>query len=219
MFTGIIEELGKVRSISQGSRSFSLVIAADLICSDLNLGDSIAVNGVCLTASAISGKTFTADVMPETIKRTNFQEFRSGSIVNLERAMSAQGRFGGHIVSGHIDGVGTISSIQEDDNAILYRIDAPANVLRYVIEKGSITIDGISLTVTQVDSSGFGVSIIPHTASSTTLAQKSRGDRVNLEADIIGKYVERLLLQGAVPNGAPADSPITQAFLAEHGFY
>ena len=211
MFTGIIEEIGTITQIERGARSVRVGIAGSVIFSDLKLGDSVAVNGVCLTASEIKGERFTADVMPETLDRTALGALRSGSRVNLERAMAANGRFGGHMVSGHIDGTGKIVSQRRDDNAVWVRISAGSEILRYVIPKGSIAIDGISLTVAEVDAGGFSVSIIPHTADETTLLSKRPGDFVNLECDLVGKYVEKLLQPQET-------SRISTAFLAEHGF-
>jgi len=190
------------------------MISGDVIFSDLKLGDSVAVNGICLTAAAISGKQFSADVMPETLNRTALGTLRSGSAVNLERAMASNGRFGGHIVSGHIDGVGKIARMQSDDNAVLVQIETEVSILRYVIEKGSIAIDGISLTIAGIDKRSFSVSIIPHTGTETTLLSKRPGDLVNLENDLIGKYVERLLQ----PQTETAAPKLTYEFLAEHGF-
>ena len=214
MFTGIIEEIGTIERIEHGARSGRLTISGDIIFSDLKLGDSVAIDGICLTASHISGKQFSADAMPETLTRTALGALRPGSRVNLERAMAANGRFGGHIVSGHIDGTGNIAHMQSDDNAVRVRIEADASILRYVIPKGSIAIDGISLTIIEVDTSGFSVSLIPHTATETTLLSKRPGDLVNLENDLIGKYVERLML----PHSAASASKLTYEFLAEHGF-
>ncbi|MCL2563333.1 MAG: riboflavin synthase [Oscillospiraceae bacterium] len=211
MFTGIIEEIGTIERLERGTRSARLTIAGSVIFSDLKLGDSVAVNGVCLTASSINGTAFTADVMPETLDRTALGVLRVGSRVNLERAMAANGRFGGHMVAGHVDGVGKIVSVRPDDNAVHVRIAAGAEILRYVIQKGSVAIDGISLTVAEVDANGFGVSIIPHTADETTLLSKGAGDLVNLEVDLVGKYVEKLL-------GTHTPNRITTDFLATHGF-
>lgn len=193
MFTGIIEEVGKVLSIRHGSHSAILSIQASQILEGTKKGDSIAVNGVCLTVSSLSSSSFSADVMHETLNRSSLGKLCSGNPVNLERAMAADGRFGGHIVAGHVDGLGTISHIQKDDNAFWYTICAAPSLLRYIVEKGSIAIDGISLTVAKVTDLDFSVSIIPHTAGHTALFSKYPGDLVNLETDIIGKYVERLL--------------------------
>lgn len=215
MFTGIVEETGSIKNIKRGAASAELTIEASKVLEDVSLGDSIAVNGVCLTVTDFSGRMFTADVMHETLNRSSLGALRPGSPVNLERAMKADGRFGGHIVSGHIDGTGHISSISRDDNAIWYTIDTAGDILRYIVEKGSIAIDGISLTVASVDESSFKVSIIPHTAANTILAVKKAGDVVNLENDIIGKYVEKLM---KTAENETEDSSITEAFLIENGF-
>lgn len=221
MFTGIIEEVGSVASIRKGAHSCVLTVNASRVLEDVHLGDSIATNGVCLTVTSFTSHSFSADVMHETLNRSSLGSLHIGSPVNLERAMLAGGRFGGHIVSGHIDGVGTISSIKEDDNAVWYTVEAPSNILRYIIEKGSITLDGISLTVAKVTNSSFSVSIIPHTRAQTNLASKKVGDVLNLENDLVGKYVERLMLQ---PIAASQEQPeqkssgITKEFLSHYGF-
>lgn len=221
MFTGIIEEVGSVASIRKGAHSCVLTVNASRVLEDVHLGDSIATNGVCLTVTSFTSHSFSADVMHETLNRSSLGSLHIGSLVNLERAMLAGGRFGGHIVSGHIDGVGTISSIKEDDNAVWYTVEAPSNILRYIIEKGSITLDGISLTVAKVTNSNFSVSIIPHTRAQTNLASKKVGDVLNLENDLVGKYVERLMLQ---PIAASQEQPeqkssgITKEFLSHYGF-
>lgn len=215
MFTGIVEETGSIKNIKRGAASAELSIEASKVLEDVALGDSIAVNGVCLTVTDFSGSMFTADVMHETLDRSSLGALRPGSPVNLERAMKADGRFGGHIVSGHIDGTGHISNISRDDNAIWYTIDTSGDILRYIVEKGSIAIDGISLTVASVDESSFKVSIIPHTAANTILAVKKAGDVVNLENDIIGKYVEKLM---RTAENETEESCITEAFLIENGF-
>ena len=216
MFTGIIEELGTVERVTRGRVSAVLAIRAEAILSDLKIGDSVAVNGVCLTATSLTGHGFTADVMHETLDRSSLAGLGPGSPVNLERAMAANGRFGGHIVAGHVDGVGTIAAIERDDNAIWFTITAPEQVLRYVVEKGSIAIDGISLTVARVEPDRFAVSVIPHTAAVTLLGRRRVGDRVNLESDIIGKYVERLLRPA--PELKTKESKLTMEFLPQHGF-
>lgn len=216
MFTGIVEELGSIRSVRRGQHSSVLSIAAKDILSDLKIGDSVAVNGVCLTATTVDGSGFTADVMHETLDRSALAGLGPGSPVNLERAMAANGRFGGHIVAGHVDGVGTIAAIEKDDNAIWFTITAPAQVLRYVVEKGSIAIDGISLTVARVETDRFAVSVIPHTAAVTLLGLRRTGDRVNLESDLVGKYVERLLRPAPEEKGQ--ESKLTMEFLSQHGF-
>jgi riboflavin synthase len=209
MFTGIVEEIGRVISIKKGTKSVSLSLGGTLIFSDLKLGDSVAVNGICLTVTSIKGNVFTADVMNETLSRSSLGELKTGSNVNLERAMSVNGRFGGHLVSGHIDGTGKISAIKKDDIAIWYTIKADSKIMRYVIEKGSITIDGISLTVAKVERDNFSVSIIPHTADETILSEKKIGSIVNLENDIVGKYIEKFM---TTPKG------ITKELLLENRF-
>ena len=220
MFTGIVEEMGVLKSIRKGAHSAILEIHPKVVLEDIHLGDSIAVNGVCLTATSFSPTGFTADVMHETLNRSSLASLRPGHRVNLERAMAANGRFGGHIVAGHVDGVGTVQRIEKDDNAIWYTIAAGPEVLKYVVEKGSITIDGISLTVARVDSRSFAISAIPHTVSVTVLADRKPGDIVNLETDIIGKYVEKLL-HFPQEEAAPApkqSSGITKEFLTRYGY-
>ena len=171
-----------------------LTIGASIVLDDVKLGDSIAVNGICLTVTSFSAQEFSADVMHETIRRSSLARLHSGSAVNLERAMPAQGRFGGHIVAGHSDGTGVIRSIRRDDNAIWFCIRTAPEILHYIVEKGSITIDGISLTVASVSDNDFNVSVIPHTADKTTLGKNRVGDTVNLENDCIGKYFEKFLV-------------------------
>lgn len=209
MFTGIIEELGTVRHVAPGN----LELAARMVLEGTRLGDSIAVNGVCLTVTALSPGGFTADVMPETLRRSSLGQLWPGSKVNLERAMAADGRFGGHIVTGHIDGTGTVSSLRREGNAVWVTIAAPPELLAGIVEKGSIAIDGISLTVAEVTDRDFAVSIIPHTGAQTTLLDRKAGDTVNLETDILGKYVAKLL-----GREEPKSSGITMEFLAQHGF-
>ena len=219
MFTGIVEEVGILKSIRRGASSAVLEIAARTVLEDIHLGDSIAVNGVCLTATSFTGSSFTADVMHETLDRSSLAALRPGSRVNLERAMAANGRFGGHIVAGHVDGVGTVLETKRDDNAVWYTIAAGPEVLRYVVEKGSITIDGISLTVARVGPESFAISAIPHTVAVTVLKDRRAGDKVNLETDIIGKYVEKLLTTGPVQTAEPKQtSGITKDFLTRYGF-
>lgn len=216
MFTGIIEEIGTIRAITPAAYSAQLIIQGNVIFSDLALGDSVSVNGVCLTAAKLTEKTFTADVMHETLNRSSLGSLRPGSPVNLERAMAANGRFGGHIVSGHIDGTGTITQIRKDDNAIWYTIHAGPKIMRYIVEKGSIAIDGISLTVAEVTDASFCVSIIPHTAKETILGMRKTGETVNLENDIIGKYVEKLIQPQA--DVAESSGGITLEMLQNAGF-
>lgn len=215
MFTGIIEEIGTISAVRRNPLEAKLTIFAEKIFSDLKIGDSVAVNGVCLTASEISGNTFTADVMNETFHRSSLSELKSGSPVNLERAMAADGRFGGHIVAGHVDGTGIITNIRKDDNAVWYTISADSSIMKYIIEKGSVAIDGISLTVAEVLKDSFSVSVIPHTAKETILSQKKLGDTVNLENDLVGKYVEKLL---NFNHDEKPKSRITREFLANAGF-
>ncbi|MDO4517288.1 MAG: riboflavin synthase [Bacillota bacterium] len=217
MFTGIVEEMGIIKSIRKGASSAVLEIQAQVVLEDVHIGDSIAVNGVCLTATTFTPTTFTADVMHETLNRSSLANLRPGSRVNLERAMAANGRFGGHIVAGHVDGVGTVLQTRKDDNAIWYTIGAGPEVLRYVVEKGSITIDGISLTVAKVTDTDFSISAIPHTVAVTVLQDRKPGDTVNLETDIIGKYVEKLLTPQAQPTQKPT-SNITREFLSRYGY-
>lgn len=218
MFTGIIEETGTIQNIVRGARSAVLSIGAKKVLEDAKIGDSIAVNGVCLTVCSLESGSFTADVMPETLQRSSLADAGRGSVVNLERAMPADGRFGGHFVAGHIDGTGTITCIRRDDNAVWFTILASEEILRYIVEKGSITIDGISLTVAKVTDADFQVSVIPHTIEVTSLGCRRAGDRVNLETDLIGKYVEKLLgMAPAVPQEAGSGG-ITEAFLLENGF-
>ena len=218
MFTGIVEELGRIRKIQKGRSSAVLEIEARKVLEGTRIGDSICVSGVCLTVTSLEGGRFTADVMHETLNRSALQNARPGSLVNLERAMAADGRFGGHIVAGHVDGTGRIRGIERDDNAVWYTIGAGDEILRYVVEKGSIAIDGISLTVAKVGEGWFSISAIPHTIRETTLQVKHQGDLVNLENDVIGKYVEKLL--GLAPAGEQTGekSRITREFLSRYGF-
>jgi len=223
MFTGIVEELGSVRHVLPGSRAGKIVIGASKVLEGTQIGDSIAVNGVCLTVVAMGEDEFTADVMPETLRKSSLGQLKTGDPVDLERAMAADGRFGGHIVSGHIDGVGRIKDVRPEQNARVVTIEAPASVLALIVEKGSIAIDGISLTVASVGATTFSVSIIPHTGEQTVLLRKRAGDMVNLENDIVGKYVQKLLAGGAA-NDAPvtgagnARGGLTLEYLQENGF-
>ena len=217
MFTGIIEEIGTIKSINSNGISSQLCINANKILEDTKIGDSIAVNGVCLTVTSIKSNSFKADVMAETLRRSNLGSLIPQSKVNLERAMPANGRFGGHIVSGHIDGTGTIVETKPEGNAVWIKINCSSNLLKYIIHKGSITIDGISLTVAKVTDSDFSVSIIPHTAANTTLLQKKSGDVVNLENDVVGKYIEKLLSFQKIDEQKP-QSKITEEFLRQNGF-
>lgn len=215
MFTGIIEEVGTIKQIQKGTHSAILQIHANRVLYGLKIGDSVAVNGVCLTVTKIQSQCFHADVMHETLNRSALSSLTIGSYVNLERAMPANGRFDGHIVAGHVDDIGKIIDIKRDDNAIWYTIEAAPSIMRYIVEKGSIAIDGISLTIARLSENSFSVSIIPHTAHVTTLGKRKIGDAVNLENDIIGKYVEKFLNP---PVSKPAKSTMTRDWLLQHGF-
>ena len=215
MFTGIIEEIGTIRKIQREDKGARLFIGAKKILEDVKIGDSIAVNGVCLTVTSFRNTEFTADVMNETLERSTFTNLKSGSRVNLERAMAADGRFGGHIVAGHIDGIGKIVHIIKDGIAIWYVIQASQGMLRYVVEKGSVAVDGISLTVAGVGEDTFSVSTIPHTIQETVLQDRKVGDEVNLENDIVGKYIERFLTK---ENPISSGEGITQDFLSRCGY-
>ena len=217
MFTGIIEEIGHVKAVKKQTFSQVIVIEASKVLEGTKIGDSIAVNGICLTVTAIEKGQFSADVMHETVKRTSLKNIRAGSHVNLERAMSADGRFGGHIVSGHIDGTGVITDYTGEENAIWVTVTCDKKLLKYIIEKGSIAIDGISLTVAYVDDRCFKVSIIPHTAEETTLIRRQTGAVVNLENDVIGKYVDKLL-HFKDKEESDTGKKVDMNFLAENGF-
>lgn len=217
MFTGIIEEVGTVRTINKTTKQSRLTVSANLVLENLKIGDSIAVNGVCLTVISFDQKKFCVDVMNETIQRTAYLQLKVNSHVNLERAMQLNGRLGGHLVSGHVDGTGTIIQIKKDLNATRYTIQTTPVLLKYIVEKGSIAIDGISLTVVSVNESSFDVSLIPHTMQVTTMAYKKVNDLVNLENDLIAKYVEKWWFNNQ------SDEPkkqnlINQDFLKKHGF-
>ncbi|MBO4383556.1 MAG: riboflavin synthase [Clostridia bacterium] len=221
MFTGLVEEVGTLQSIRRGARGAVLTIGARTVLDGTRVGDSIMTNGVCLTVTELGATYFTADVMSETLSRSSLGDLSPGSPVNLERAMPADGRFGGHMVSGHIDGTGTVTELRQDDNAVWYTVQTGPELLRYIVEKGSIAIDGISLTVAAVDDESFRVSIIPHTRAVTNLSSKGVGSTVNLECDVVGKYVEKLLLPYQPASPAAKEEPtsgITEAFLREYGF-
>lgn len=228
MFTGIVEAVGTVKTLRKGAHSAIITVEAPQILDDVHVGDSIAVNGVCLTVTSFTARTFDADIMHETLNRSDLGALHAGSKVNVERAMAANGRFGGHIVSGHIDGVGSITRIETDDNAVWFTISAGRSILRHVILKGSITIDGISLTVARLTDATFSVSVIPHTRAETNLATKGVGDEVNLETDVIGKYVDHLLSfdeESCTDRFRSVNAPqlssrpgITKAFLLQNGF-
>jgi len=218
MFTGIVEELGTVVSVKKGENSAQITIKASRVLTDLKIGDSVAVNGVCLTVVSFGTSCFAADVMAETLAKSSLGTIFPGGKVNLERALRLGDRLGGHLVSGHIDGVGEILNKNEIDIAVVTEIRAPSELLKYVIRKGSVAVDGISLTVVDVQKDSFTVSLIPHTAKATTLGYKKKGDKVNLETDMIGKYVEKLCCYN--DRGKEEEkSPISLNFLREHGFY
>ena len=214
MFTGIVEEVGSVRRMPPRGQAGKIVIACRTVLEGTRIGDSIATNGVCLTVTAMGADEFSADVMPQTLSASNLGELAPGSPVDLERAMPANGRFGGHIVSGHIDGVGTIVQRRAEENAVRVRIRTESRIAALVVPQGSIAIDGISLTVASVQGNEFEVSIIPHTGAQTVLLGKRPGDTVNLENDMLGKYVQKLL--GGTVGGAPAaDAPATASAQAD----
>lgn len=217
MFTGIIEESGIIRQIVLQGSSGQISIRAKKVLEGTRVGDSIAVNGICLTVTSLQADGFTADVMAETIRRSSLSECRAGEAVNLERAMAADGRFGGHIVSGHIDGTGTIVSYKREENAVWVTIETMPEIMQLVVEKGSICIDGISLTVAAVGNLDFQVSVIPHTGEETTLLKKKPGSLVNLENDVIGKYVQKLLGLEPKQKSNARSSGITMEFLKEYG--
>jgi riboflavin synthase len=219
MFTGIVEERGVLEKVTGSSVASRLWIKANKVLEGVQLGDSIAVNGVCLTVTSFSSTHFTADVMPETMKKTSLGGLKRGEVLNLERAMRLGDRFGGHIVTGHVDGTGEIASREPHANAVLFRIKTEAELLRYMVPRGSVTVDGISLTLVDVGDNDFAISIIPHTLAHTNLQVKRPGDVVNLECDVIGKYVERLMIggrTGRAESSQPAGLDLD--FLRENGF-
>lgn len=218
MFTGIIEEIGTIRHISIFGNGGVISINAKTVLEKIKLGDSIAVNGICLTVTKILTDGFEADIMPETIRRSSFSSMNTGDKVNLERAMPADGRFGGHIVSGHIDGIGSIVSMTNESNAVWIEICAKEELMCMIAEKGSITIDGISLTVANATNTNFSVSIIPHTGKETTLLSKNIGDTVNLETDVIAKYIYRIMNFNSSKKIENSESEITEDFLKKMGF-
>lgn len=218
MFTGIIEESGIIRQIKLQGNSGQIMIRAKKVLEGTKIGDSIAVNGICLTVVSIEEDGFTADVMAETIRRSSLGECKSGDAVNLERAMAADGRFGGHIVSGHIDGTGKITSYRKEENAVWVSIETTPEIMQLIVEKGSICIDGISLTVASVKGQQFQVSVIPHTGEETTLLKKKPGSLVNLENDIVGKYVQKLIGLNSSTEEETRSLGITMELLEEYGF-
>jgi riboflavin synthase len=222
MFTGLVEEIGILRSIARQGESMVLSVSAAKIMDDVHIGDSIAVNGVCLTVVSFDRNSVTMDVMPETYRHTNLGRLKPGSRVNLERAMPANGRFGGHLVQGHVDCTGTITERYPEQNAVVFRVSpSDSSILKYVVPQGSITLDGISLTVVSTTSDSFVVSIIPHTLAETILQDKHPGDTVNIECDILGKYIDHLLRCYAESDdrkNSRRPGGMSLQFLAEHGF-
>lgn len=215
MFTGIVEEMGKIRHVTLAGSSGQIAVRARKVLEGTKIGDSIAVNGVCLTVVSLQPDGFTADIMAETCRRSNLGQGKPGELVNLERAMAADGRFGGHIMSGHIDGTGIIRESRREENAVWITIGTEPDILRLIVEKGAIGIDGISLTVAKVEAGQFKVSVIPHTGDETALLKKTVGARVNLENDIVGKYVEKLLRNGH--SQETEKSGLTMDLLKEYG--
>ena len=218
MFTGIIEGLGTITAVRPADQGRRLSIEADFVMDRTGIGDSIAVNGACLTAVRVSGKQFDVDVSPETLQRTTLGETRVGTRLNLERALRLSDRLDGHLVSGHIDGTGTLTHRKTTGNAIFIGFSVPESLARYMIKKGSIAVDGVSLTINTCDARGFEVCIIPHTAQLTTIGQKKAGEKVNIETDIIGKYVERLLSAQQNNGDLKKTEPLDMQFLAKTGF-
>jgi riboflavin synthase len=216
LFTGLIQDLGKIQSLERRGEGIFLTVATGLTLGDVKIGDSIAVDGVCLTVVRLSNRAFTAEVSPETLNRTTLSKAPAGRPVNLEKALRVSDFLGGHLVSGHVDGTGEVVSVLVEGNAWRYRFRAPREIGRYLIEKGSVAVDGISLTVAEIEEPEFAVSVIPHTVQATTLRMKRAGDPVNLEIDPIAKYVEKFLRQGERP--AAKGSRLDAGFLAQHGF-
>ncbi len=220
MFTGIIESFGTIKRIESSGEGKVLTIGCDLDLSGSKIGDSIAVNGACLTAVSLGKNTFQVDMAPETVDRTTFKHLVNGSKVNIERALKLSDRIDGHLVSGHIDGTGTVSAIQQRSNAVIVTVEIPSDLAFDMIEKGSVAIDGISLTINRCSDSDFEVSIIPHTAKITTIGIKKVGDKVNIETDMIGKYVKKILTKRSSKNDALHDKKqdISMELLARNGF-
>lgn len=217
MFTGIVEAVGKIAAVqSKGADRRVTVDSGCLDLSDVQLGDSIAVNGVCLTVVALPGNSFVADVSAETLQHTTFDRLQSGAAVNLEKALTPTTRLGGHLVSGHVDGIGEVIERRDEGRSVRFRIKAPDELARYIALKGSITVDGISLTVNSVEGAVFELNLVPHTLQQTTMVGYAVGQQVNLEVDLIARYLERLMLGDAAAK--PARGGISEAFLAEHGF-
>lgn len=215
MFTGIIEEIGSVKNLQSGAQSMIVTIAASTVLTDVHLGDSIAVNGVCLTVKSFTKDQFSADVMPETVTSTSLRQLTTGSPVNLERALAANGRFGGHFVTGHVDGVATIIDKRTVDNALYMRLSLPDTYAPYLLSKGSIALDGTSLTLFEVDQTTITISLIPHSQEMTIIAKKRVGEVVNFECDLLAKYVENMLMK---KDSKPKSPSMSEDFLQQHGF-
>lgn len=213
MFTGIVEEIGRIIGIEKKSESMVLTIEGEKVLENTAIGDSIATNGICLTVTSLGENSFTADVMPETVYRTSLENLSSGTEVNLERALTLNKPLGGHMVQGHIDGTGTLSSTEKKGNSLLMTITAKPSLPKYIVEKGSIALDGTSLTVVAVTENDFTVSLIPQTLEDTILYKKKNGDWINIECDILGKYVEKLLSFQETK-----EERITEEFLGKYGF-
>jgi len=216
MFTGIVEEMGVIKTLDKGVSGTRLSVLASAVLDDLAVGASVSVNGACLTVVSVGEREFAVEVSPETLAVTTLGQLAAGTPVNLERAMRVHDRIGGHLVAGHVDGVGSIRNRTPEGNAIVLTIEAPREVLRYCVHKGSITLDGISMTINEVSDRNFSVAVIPHTAKATTLGLKKPGETVNLEADLIGKYVERLLQDRGQLPAKPAPV-IDRDYLQKHG--
>ncbi len=216
MFTGIVEEMGVIKRLEKSGAGTTLTILASTVMDDLEAGASVSVNGACLTVVSVGEREFAVEVSPETLAVTTLGQLAAGTPVNLERAMRVHDRIGGHLVAGHVDGVGSIQNRTPEGNAIVLTIEAPREVLRYCVHKGSITLDGISMTINEVSDRNFSVAVIPHTAKATTLGLKKPGETVNLEADLIGKYVERLLQDRGQLPAKPAPV-IDRDYLQKHG--
>lgn len=217
MFTGIIEEKGTVMQIRQTGDAIVMKLAAQKILADVHEGDSIAVNGVCLTVTGFDSRSFSVDLMPETVRNTSLRDLAAGDQVNLERAMAAAGRFGGHFVSGHVDGIGKIRSRRPEHNAVYYEIEVGKELRKYMILKGSVAVDGASLTIFGLTNDSFTISLIPHTVKETIIGDKGPGDIVNIECDMLAKYIEELLVQREAPDKQAAGN-LTKSFLTNHGF-
>ena len=216
MFTGLIQDVGKIQSVEPREGGVRIGISSQLNLGSIKIGDSISVDGVCLTVVSLGGKTFTVEVSPETLQKTTLAEARQGRRVNLETALRMSDPLGGHLVAGHVDGTGEVLEVSPEGNSWRYRFRVPPEISRYLVEKGSVAVDGISLTVAGLQDKEFTVSVIPHTAQRTTLGEKRAGDRVNLENDMIAKYVEKFVRQGETQGIKP--SAVDSAFLAKHGF-